>query len=75
MLRYESERDRATREAFRARTLKLCRARGIRITPFGRGFELIGSGVSLVVADLAIVTPADLEPPGRSLRGYSSPGT
>lgn len=39
-----------------------CLLRGITVTARGRGFELKGIGVSLMVLDLAYLTSGDLVP-------------
>ncbi len=54
--------DERGKTTFRERARRLCRERGLRVTPYGQGFEVRGPGIDLLVADLSVVTPADLVP-------------
>ena len=45
-----------------ARIRALCTARGITITRRDAAFVLTGPGVSILVTDLAMLAPIDLEP-------------
>lgn len=50
------------RDELRNRTRRLCAERGLAIVPYSPSWWIVGDGVDRVVADLADVIPADLEP-------------
>lgn len=45
-----------------AQIRELCAERGIKIECNGKAYELRGPGVSILVADLRLLRPADLKP-------------
>jgi len=55
------------------RVRHMCRERGIRIEPCGKGFHLVGPGVDLLAADLSQVLLTDLAPAPVSGAGDTSP--